>query len=117
MAKRTRRLRVETLEDRCVPATWGNPWLDSEHWTLSFAPDDASHVCALDDGAAAASDMSAAYSGIRTRLTARGISALQTLYGPRPPDAYEGTNGNNPFATAASIGLSGTPHGLVNADI
>src|SRR5262249_22443004 len=38
MAKR-RRLRLESLEDRCVPATWGNPWLDSEHLTLSFAPD------------------------------------------------------------------------------
>src|SRR5262249_5262451 len=38
MAKR-RRLRLESLEDRCVPATWGNPWLDSQHLTLSFAPD------------------------------------------------------------------------------
>jgi hypothetical protein len=38
MAKR-RRLRLESLEDRCVPAIWGNPWPDSPHLTLSFAPD------------------------------------------------------------------------------
>jgi hypothetical protein len=33
------RLRLEFLEDRCVPATWGNPWPDPSHLTLSFAPD------------------------------------------------------------------------------
>jgi hypothetical protein len=30
---------VECLEERCTPATWGNPWPDAEHLTLSFAPD------------------------------------------------------------------------------
>jgi hypothetical protein len=41
MKKSRRRpsLRVEVLEDRCVPATWGNPWPDANHLTLSFAPD------------------------------------------------------------------------------
>src|SRR5262245_34712535 len=29
----------ERLEDRCVPATFGQPWLDGQHLTLSFAPD------------------------------------------------------------------------------
>jgi hypothetical protein len=29
----------ERLEDRCTPATWGNPWPNSEHITLSFVPD------------------------------------------------------------------------------
>src|SRR5262245_34652210 len=32
-------LLVECLEERCTPATWGNPWPDAEHLTLSFAPD------------------------------------------------------------------------------
>ncbi|HLW64275.1 MAG TPA: matrixin family metalloprotease [Gemmataceae bacterium] len=32
------RLFLEPLEDRCVPATWGNPWPDPSHLTLSFAP-------------------------------------------------------------------------------
>src|SRR5262245_34071787 len=35
----TRPLAVEQLEDRCVPATWANPWPDGFHLTLSFAPD------------------------------------------------------------------------------
>ncbi|HKB40597.1 MAG TPA: matrixin family metalloprotease [Gemmataceae bacterium] len=30
---------VQELEDRCVPVTWGNPWPDATHLTLSFAPD------------------------------------------------------------------------------
>src|SRR5947209_7204930 len=30
---------IEQLEDRCTPATWGNPWPDAQHLTLSFAPD------------------------------------------------------------------------------
>src|SRR5262249_10008378 len=30
---------LETLEDRTAPATWGNPWPDAAHLTLSFAPD------------------------------------------------------------------------------
>jgi hypothetical protein len=36
---RSRRLLVEFLEDRCVPANWGMPWPDASHLTLSFAPD------------------------------------------------------------------------------
>jgi hypothetical protein len=32
-------LTVEYLEDRCTPATWGNPWPDPGHLTISFAPD------------------------------------------------------------------------------
>ena len=34
-----RSLIVELLEDRCVPATFGNAWPDALHLTLSFAPD------------------------------------------------------------------------------
>jgi Matrixin len=39
MKKRSRRFTVERLEDRCTPTTWGTPWPDAEHLTLSFAPD------------------------------------------------------------------------------
>ena len=39
MKKRLALLRVERLEDRTTPATWGNPWPDPQHLTLSFAPD------------------------------------------------------------------------------
>jgi hypothetical protein len=30
---------LEQLEDRCTPATFGNPWPDASHLTLSFVPD------------------------------------------------------------------------------
>ncbi|PWT74923.1 MAG: hypothetical protein C5B46_03320 [Proteobacteria bacterium] len=39
MSLRKTRLELERLEDRCTPATWGNPWPDPGHLTLSFAPD------------------------------------------------------------------------------
>jgi Matrixin len=35
----TRPLCLELLEDRLTPATFGNPWPDASHLTLSFAPD------------------------------------------------------------------------------
>ncbi len=34
-------LALEHLEDRCVPATFGNPWPDETQVTLSFVPDGA----------------------------------------------------------------------------
>jgi hypothetical protein len=30
---------LELLEDRCVPVTWGTPWPDPTHLSISFAPD------------------------------------------------------------------------------
>jgi hypothetical protein len=39
---RRRRLAVELLEERAVPATFGVPWNDPRHLTLSFAPDGTS---------------------------------------------------------------------------
>ena len=38
MRQRTR-LFLERLEDRTAPATFGNPWPDAHHLTLSFVPD------------------------------------------------------------------------------
>jgi hypothetical protein len=42
MRQRTR-LFLERLEDRTAPATFGNPWPDAHHLTLSFVPD-GTHV-------------------------------------------------------------------------
>ena len=39
---RKRRLRVEWLEDRRVPATWGIAWPDPQHLIASFVPDGTS---------------------------------------------------------------------------
>ena len=36
---KTTRLAVAALEDRSLPTTWGIPWGDPGHLTLSFAPD------------------------------------------------------------------------------
>jgi hypothetical protein len=33
------RLSLESLEERCTPATYGVPWHDATHLTLSFVPD------------------------------------------------------------------------------
>jgi hypothetical protein len=38
-AHRRVRVNIEHLEDRRVPATWGLPWADPQHLTLSFVPD------------------------------------------------------------------------------
>jgi hypothetical protein len=40
------------------------------------------------------------YQGTLTGLSAGDIAAFQALYGPRTPDAYQGTTGDNTFATA-----------------
>src|SRR5215213_5704375 len=37
--RRNLRLHFDSLEDRQVPATFGIPWADSMHLTVSFAPD------------------------------------------------------------------------------
>jgi matrixin len=50
-----RRLTVEPLEAREVPATFGVPWPDSSHLTISFAPDGTS-AAGLKSGLAAALD-------------------------------------------------------------
>lgn len=42
LRKQTRRPRLEALERRDVPATWGIPWPQADHLTLSFMPDGSS---------------------------------------------------------------------------
>ena len=38
-SKKHHRLAVQRLEDRTVPAVFGNPWADPQHLTVSFVPD------------------------------------------------------------------------------
>ncbi|HEY2155610.1 MAG TPA: hypothetical protein VGH33_08265, partial [Isosphaeraceae bacterium] len=40
--KRRNRPAMEGLEKRDLPATWGIPWADAQHLTVSFAPDGTS---------------------------------------------------------------------------
>jgi hypothetical protein len=240
MASR-RTLIVERLEDRCVPATWGNPWPDAPHLTLSFAPDgtqvgdrtsvlfqslnpyssssawqlailrafqtwavnanvnvsavpdggqpfgtqgaiqgdprfgdvrlaafamdangatgndvlaiaspfevaggtwsgdvklntaytfgtggagqydlytillhEAGHVFGLEHSADPASIMYEDYLGARTGLSAGDVAALQSLYGARTPDAFEGSTGNNQRSAAASLNLLSNSGGILS---
>jgi hypothetical protein len=45
------------------------------------------------------------YQGVSTGLTPKDVAAVQALYGPRTPDAYEGPAGNNSLSTAATMAL------------
>jgi hypothetical protein len=48
--------------------------------------------------------MYAQYQGVRTGLSPADLTQIQSLYGgPRTPDIWEGTTGNNTLATAATI--------------
>ena len=38
-SKKQFQLTVQSLEDRTVPAVFGNPWADARHLTISFVPD------------------------------------------------------------------------------
>src|SRR6266542_2720866 len=39
MKKKPQRLRIEQLEDRTLPATWGVAWPEADRLKVSFAPD------------------------------------------------------------------------------
>jgi hypothetical protein len=231
---RSRHLQLEELEDRCVPATFGNPWPDATHLTLSFVPDgtrigsqtsnlfatlntieptavwqrdilravqswgsvanlnigvvsddgealgtpgrpqgdprfgdiriaagnftsevaafsapfdvaggtssgdvrlnssallnggydlytvvlhEAGLVFGLPENLNPSSVMDTFYLGPRTGLGASDISALQTLYGARSPDAYEGAGGNDTLATATRLGLLANSNGVLSVGV
>ncbi len=52
------------------------------------------------------------YVGVRTSLSAPDVAGFQSLYGTRSPDAYQGSTGDNSFATA--YGFTALPLGGVN---
>lgn len=64
------RIRLETLEDRSVPATFGLPWHDPRHLTLSFAPDGTAIAAHSSDLHAALGSQSSPAAWQRTVLEA-----------------------------------------------
>jgi hypothetical protein len=72
---------------------------------------EAGHVFGLPDGTDPASVMFENYTAVRTGLSAGDVAALQALYSPRTPDAFEGASGNNTLGAAAPLGLSLWPDG------
>jgi hypothetical protein len=61
---------------------------------------EAGHALGLPDNNDPASVMYTYYQGTETGLALEDIAAIQSLYGARKPDAYEGASGNNTLATA-----------------
>src|SRR5262249_10495864 len=45
------------------------------------------------------------YEGVRTGLIAEDIARIQALFGARQPDSFEGSYGNDTFATAAALAM------------
>jgi hypothetical protein len=72
---------------------------------FTVALHEAGHVLGLGDNADPTSVMYGTYTGVRTGLSAGDIANLQTLYGARTPDAYEGATGNNSLDTARPVAL------------
>lgn len=70
---------------------------------FTVALHEAGHVFGMAHSADPASAMSEDYTGPKTGLTAADIAAVQSYYGTRQPDAYEGPWGNNSFLTATPV--------------
>lgn len=72
---------------------------------------EAGHVFGLGHSDDPNSPMFPQFNEPHTALTPADVADLQALYGPRQPDAFEGANGNDAFATATplSLGEPGSP--------
>jgi hypothetical protein len=68
---------------------------------------EAGHAFGIANSTDPASPMFENYSGVRIGLTAGDVANIQSLYGSRPADAYEGLGGNDTFATATDISAAG----------
>lgn len=82
----------------------------------SIMLNEAGNVFGIADSYDPSSAMYEYYTGLRTGLTADDIAALQALYGPRDPDAYEGALGNGTLLTATALSLNNDVS-LVTADV
>jgi Matrixin len=72
---------------------------------------EAGHAFGVGNSTDPASPMYETYSGVRTGLTTGDVSSIQSLYGVRQRDSYEGAAGNDTQATATPL------TGPVEADI
>jgi hypothetical protein len=79
--------------------------------------DEAGNVLGLaDNDGDTGSALYGGYVGVRAGLSASDVQAVQALYGPRTPDAWEGSKGNDTPATAARLNLA-QGSAVVNADV
>ncbi len=73
---------------------------------------EAGHALGLPDNDDPNSVMYTYYQGTETGLAPEDIAAIQSLYGARQPDQYQGTTGNGTLATATPYG-----NGPLTADL
>lgn len=84
----------------------------AEHDLFSVLLHEFGHTLGLDHSTDRASPLYEDYRGVRTGLTAGDVARLQALYGPRTPDAYEGSGGNDTAARAAKLPLVSLTDGI-----
>jgi hypothetical protein len=70
---------------------------------------ESGHALGVGNSADPASAMYEWYSGPRARLSAADVASIQSLYGARTPDKYEGAGGNGTLATATRFPLQAQP--------
>jgi len=64
---------------------------------------EAGHVFGMDNSSDPTSVMFEQYQGVRPGLNADDVAGVQSLYGLRQPDQYEGTTGNDSLGAATSL--------------
>ncbi len=77
---------------------------------------EAGHVFGIGESDDPNSPMFPFFNEPHTKLTTADVAALQALYGPRQPDAFEGAKGNDTFSTATPLSL-GDPNAPTPAEI
>lgn len=82
---------------------------------FSVAVHEAGHVFGLPDVTDTSSPMYVAYNGVRTGLNATDVANIQTLYGKRASDAFEGLFGNN--ARTSAVDFYNSAQYQLNADL
>lgn len=61
------------------------------------------HALGLDHSLTPGAVMSATYGGVRTGLTPDDVAGIQSIYGPRTPDAFQSSGQGVSFATAIDL--------------
>jgi hypothetical protein len=70
---------------------------------FTVAAHEAGHALGLDHSTDPLSVMADQYTGTKAGLSTSDVAAIQAIYGPRVPDASEGTTGNETPATATAL--------------
>src|SRR5437016_13530643 len=120
------RLALTRLDDRCVPATWGNPWPDAGRLTLSFAPDGTdvggtpSELYRLFDGPAPAPSAAEPWKGevlraFQTWAAAANINLRVVADGGQPLGAAGAPQGDVRFGDVRVVAYPMAPEALALA--